>query len=48
MILDLLALLLAPDLIGYGTGREWMPLAAIIVPAVLLVAIIWLGSRNTV
>ena len=47
MTLDLLALL-APDLLGYGTGREWMPLAAVLVPAVLLIAIIWLGSRNTV
>jgi hypothetical protein len=47
MILTLLALL-GPDLLDYGTGREWLPLASVIVPAALLVAIIWLGSRNTV
>lgn len=31
-----------------GTGLEWMVIAAILVPAVLLLLIIWLGSRNTV
>jgi hypothetical protein len=27
-------------------GLEWMPIASILVPAVLLVAIIYVGSRN--
>lgn len=27
-------------------GLEWMPIASIVVPAVLLVAIIYAGSRN--
>ena len=47
MILSLLTLL-GPDVLDYGTGREWLPLAAFVVPAVFLIAIIWLGSRNTV
>ena len=32
----------------HGTGLEWMPIASVLVPAVLLVVVIWLGSRNTV
>ena len=47
MMLTLFALL-APTPEGYGVGLEWMPLASVIVPIVLLMAIIWLGSRNTV
>lgn len=31
-----------------GTGLEWMPVASILVPAVLLIVLVWLGSRNTV
>lgn len=31
-----------------GTGLEWMVVASLVVPAVLLVLILWLGSRNTV
>ncbi len=31
-----------------GTGLEWMPLASVVIPAILLLLIIWLGSRNTV
>lgn len=30
------------------TGLEWMPIASVIVPAVLLVALIYLGSRRRV
>lgn len=30
----------------YGTGREWMVLFSIVVPAVLLVVIIYLGRRT--
>ena len=47
MTLALLAQI-SPELLEYGTGREWMPLVSLLVPAVLLIAIIWLGSRNTV
>lgn len=39
---------LAPLPEGYGTGLEWMPVASVVVPLVLLVIVIWLGSRNTV
>ncbi|MEM1041203.1 MAG: hypothetical protein AAGI91_01100 [Bacteroidota bacterium] len=31
-----------------GIGLEWMPVASIIVPIVLLLAIVWYGSRSTV
>jgi hypothetical protein len=31
-----------------GTGLEWLTLAAIIVPAVVLVALVYWGSQNTV
>ena len=47
MILALFALL-APDLDGYGTGLELMPILSVVIPIVLLMAIIWFGSRNTV
>ena len=42
----MLALLLAPTPEGFGVGLEWMPVASILVPAVLLAAILWYGSRN--
>ena len=44
----LLALRLGPTPEGYGTGLEWMPVAAVVVPVVVLLLIVWLGSRNTV
>lgn len=31
-----------------STGLEWMPLASFVLPALLLVLILWLGSRHTV
>ncbi|HET6569023.1 MAG TPA: hypothetical protein VFG50_13745 [Rhodothermales bacterium] len=31
-----------------GTGREWMVIAAIVVPFLLLIVIIYLGTRRTV
>lgn len=34
--------------VPHGVGLEWMPIASIVIPALLLVAIIYLGSRNTV
>jgi hypothetical protein len=30
------------------TGLEWMPIASIVVPAVLLVVLVWLGQRRRV
>ena len=45
---NLLALLLSPTLEGFGTGREWMPVTAILLAVVTLILIVWLGSRNTV
>ncbi len=44
----MLALLLAQSADSAGVGLEWMPIAAVIIPAVLLVAILWYGSRNAV
>ena len=44
----MLALLLAPTPEGFGVGLEWMPVASILAPAVLLVASWWYGSRNAV
>ncbi|MEP0548342.1 MAG: hypothetical protein ABJF88_15505 [Rhodothermales bacterium] len=34
--------------VPHGIGLEWMPIASILVPAVLLLVLIYLGSRNTV
>ena len=34
--------------VPHGVGLEWMPIASIVVPVLLLLAIILLGSRNTV
>lgn len=31
-----------------GTGREWMVIAAILIPFVVLIAIISMGARKTV
>ena len=31
-----------------GTGREWMVILAILLPLLLLLFIIWAGSRRTV
>jgi hypothetical protein len=44
----MLLLALAPLPEGYGTGLEWMPVASVVVPLVLLVVLLWLGSRNDV
>ena len=48
----MLALFLAQTAAGTaastGVGLEWMPIAAVVIPAVLLVAIWWYGSRNAV
>jgi hypothetical protein len=34
--------------VPYGVGLEWLVIASLVVPALLLVVIIYLGSRNTV
>jgi hypothetical protein len=44
----MLPLALSPLPEGYGTGLEWMPVAAFLVPFVLLLLLLWFGSRNTV
>ncbi len=31
-----------------ATGLEWMPIASVIVPAVLLAVLVYLGGRSTV
>lgn len=31
-----------------GTGLEWMTIAAVVLPAALLVALVYLGSETTV
>lgn len=44
----LLALLLAPTPEGYGVGLEPLVYLSFIIPVLLLAAIWWYGSRNTV
>ena len=40
--------LLAPTPEGYGTGLEFLPILSVILPILLLAAIWFFGSRNTV
>lgn len=47
MRMNLLLNAQAMDVAG-GVGLEWMPVASIVVPAVLLLVLLYLGSRNTV
>ncbi|HLT47028.1 MAG TPA: hypothetical protein VK002_07355 [Rubricoccaceae bacterium] len=44
----MLLLALSPLPEGYGTGLEWMPVASVLIPFVLLILLLWYGSRNTV
>lgn len=44
----LFALLFGPEHGHGGVGLEWMPIASIVAPLVLLILLIWLGSRHTV
>lgn len=37
-----------PFVLAQGTGLEWMTIAALVIPALLLLVLIWLGQRNTV
>ncbi|MGI9174384.1 MAG: hypothetical protein ACR2GR_03570 [Rhodothermales bacterium] len=30
------------------TGNEWMVVASVVIPAVLVIVLVYLGSRNTV
>ena len=39
---------LAPLPDGYGTGLEWMPVAAVLLAIVTLILVLWYGSRNAV
>jgi hypothetical protein len=34
--------------VPHGVGLEWMPIASLLVPALLIVVLIYFGSRNTV
>lgn len=50
-MLTLLSLALLQDTartVTPGTGLEWMPIASVVVPAVLLVVIVYLGSSRRV
>ena len=38
----------SPSLPTSPTGLEWMPVASIIVPAVLLLVLVWWGQRSRV
>jgi hypothetical protein len=42
------ALAMGPMPEGYGTGLEWMILASVAVPVVVLILVAWYGSRNDV
>jgi hypothetical protein len=42
------ALALGPVPEGYGTGVEWMVMASVAAPVVVLLLIAWYGSRNDV
>lgn len=49
-MVQLYALLLqvARPLEPISTGNEWMIVASVVIPAVLVVVLVYLGSRNTV
>ena len=50
-VISLLALLpqaADADYTSMATGLEWMPIASVIVPAVLLAVLVYLGGKNTV
>ena len=36
------------ELPSQSTGLEWMPIASVVVPAILLVVLVWLGQRRRV
>lgn len=37
-----------PPPLAVGLGLEWLPVASVLVPLVLIVLLVWLGSRNAV
>ena len=43
-----LLLQLARPVESVATGNEWMVVASVVIPAVLVVVLVYLGSRNTV
>ena len=50
-VISLLALLpqaATADPPSMATGLEWMPIASVIVPAVLLAVLVYLGGKSTV
>jgi hypothetical protein len=49
-MLTLLSLLAAaaPADISPGTGLEWMTVASVVVPTVLIIVLVYLGSKQTV
>ena len=38
----------SPSVTSAPTGLEWMTVASVVVPAVLLLVIVWLGQRSRV
>jgi hypothetical protein len=42
------ALALGPMPEGFGTGVEWMVIASVVAPVIVLLLIAWYGSRNDV
>ncbi|CAM3374623.1 hypothetical protein [Rhodothermus bifroesti] len=40
-------LLQSPEPVSMPTGLEWMVVASVVVPAVLLAVLIWLARRTT-
>ena len=38
----------SPSPASAPTGLEWMPIASVVVPAVLLVVLVWWGRRSRV
>ena len=41
-------LALKPDIGAQGTGLEWMPVAAVLLPILFLLVLMYVGSRRTV
>ena len=47
-LLTVLLAQLARPVESMATGNEWMVIASVVIPAVLVVVLVYLGSRNTV
>ncbi len=49
LLLSVLTLLAAaPADVSPGTGLEWMTVASVLVPTVLIIVLVYLGSKRTV